>query len=167
MPQMQKSQACYEQRGLRFAQQQGLPQLRAGRANLDLLRHGGSRSRARCSELTTNSNGDNNGKFAAILGWLKGASQRLKLLYAHDAEQSVLHLHWAGLQERDTAPRWGLEGGKQEEEMLFLGSGRLTEKGQSLHRAENQQRNFTGEDFLTDRSQIMWRHPWMPEELQS
>lgn len=136
IPQMQKSQACYEQRGLRFAQQRGLPQLGAGRANLDLLRHGGSRSRARYSELTTDSNGDNNGKFAATLGWLKGAGQRPKLLYPHDAEQSVLNLHRAGIQERGTAPRWRLEGGKLEEEILFLGSGRLPEKGQSLHGSE-------------------------------
>lgn len=81
----------------------GLPQLGAGRANLDLLRHGGSRSKARYSELATNS-GDNNGKFAAILGWLKCAGQRLKLLYPHNAEQSALHLRWAGVQ-RDTEPR--------------------------------------------------------------
>lgn len=43
MPQMQKSWACYERRGLSFAQQQGLPQLGAGRDNLDLLGHGASR----------------------------------------------------------------------------------------------------------------------------
>lgn len=86
MPQMRKSQACYEQRGLGFAKQRGLPWLGAGRANLDLLGHGESRSKARCSELTTDSNGDNNGKFAAILGWLKCASQRLKHLYPHDAK---------------------------------------------------------------------------------
>lgn len=73
-PQMQKSRACCEQRWLRFAEEKSLSQLRAGRVNLDLLRHGGSRSRARCSEPTADSNGDNDDKFAAGLA-------RLKLLY--------------------------------------------------------------------------------------
>lgn len=63
----------------------------------------------------------------------------------HDAEQSDLYLHWAGIEKRNTAPRWGLEGGKQGEKMLFLGSGSWTEKGQSLHgsnRGTSQERIF-------------------------
>lgn len=65
VPQIQESQACYEQRGLRFAQQQGLG---AGRAPLVLLGLGEGQSRARCSELTTDSTGEKNDKFAVILG---------------------------------------------------------------------------------------------------
>jgi len=52
---------------------------------------------ARCSGITTDSYRDNNGK---LLGWMKGAGQRPKLLYPCNAEQNVLHLHWAGIQER-------------------------------------------------------------------